>query len=217
MKETVNNFIADKFGTSEVKPVGFNALAQPKAFAQDLGNFVYQLHQLEATGAESPALMLPVIEAEFLTLLDQMKRIAPVEGLRLYWDKASKNPWTKPAVVLHGDLNLDTVWKMADKFSGVAETTASIVGDPACDLTIAWEIFDEKQRKIFFSAAEADKATVIRARVWAIYKAMKIITLPILISLYWRVMFFSESMKSSVLAQSQTFIRRNENGLPSFI
>lgn len=173
MKETVNNFIADKFGTSEVKPVGFNALAQPKAFAQDLGNFVYQLHQLEATGAESPALMLPVIEAEFLTLLDQMKRIAPVEGLRLYWDKASKNPWTKPAVVLHGDLNLDTVRKMADKFSGVAETTASIVGDPACDLTIAWEIFDEKQRKIFFSAAEADKATVIRARVWAIYKAMK--------------------------------------------
>ena len=55
----------------------------------------------------------------------------------------------------------------------LAETTASIVGDPACDLTIAWEIFDEKQRKIFFSAAEADKATVIRARVWAIYKAMK--------------------------------------------
>lgn len=90
MKETVNNFIADKFGTSEVCPVGFDPLAQPKAFAQDLGNFVYQLHQLEATGAENPALMLPVIEAEFLTLLDQMKRIAPVEGLRLYWDKASK-------------------------------------------------------------------------------------------------------------------------------
>ncbi|WP_459790173.1 protein kinase family protein, partial [Lactococcus garvieae] len=106
MKETVNNFIADKFGASEVCPVGFDPLAQPKAFAQDLGNFVYQLHQLEATGAENPALMLSVIEAEFLTLLDQMKRIAPVEGLRLYWDKASKNPWTKPAVVLHGELNL---------------------------------------------------------------------------------------------------------------
>ena len=47
------------------------------------------------------------------------------------------------------------------------------MGDPASDLTIAWEIFDEKQRKIFFSAVEADKATVIRARVWAVYKAMK--------------------------------------------
>ncbi|WP_308003628.1 hypothetical protein [uncultured Lactococcus sp.] len=173
MKETVNHFIADKFGTREAIPVGFNALAQPKAFAQDLGNFVYQLHQLEAMGTEQPSLMLPIIEAEFLTLLDQMKRIAPIEGLRLYWDKASKNPWTKPAVVLHGSLNLDTVWTTSDKFSGVAETASSLVGDPACDLTIAWEIFDEKQRKIFFSAAETDKATVIRARVWALYKAMK--------------------------------------------
>lgn len=173
MKETVNNFIANKFGIIESEPVGFKTLAQPKAFAQDLGNFVYQLHQLEATGAESPALMLPIIEAEFLTLLDQMKRVAPIEGLHLYWDKASKNLWTKPAVILHGDINLNTVRKQMDKFSGVAKTASSLVGDPAWDLTIAWEIFDEKQRKIFFSAAEADKATVIRARVWAIYKAMK--------------------------------------------
>lgn len=173
MKETVNQFIRDRFHDKERTPVGFNRLAEPKAFAQDLGNFIYQLHKLDATGIQGAELMLPVIEAEFFTLLDQMKRVVPVEDLRMYWEKAGRNPWTKSPVVLHGNLNLETVWVTKDKFSGVVETEVLIVGDPASDLTIAWEIFDEKQRKIFFSAAEADKATVIRARVWAVYKAMK--------------------------------------------
>ena len=50
MKETVNQFIRDRFHDKERTPVGFNRLAEPKAFAQDLGNFIYQLHKLDATG-----------------------------------------------------------------------------------------------------------------------------------------------------------------------
>ncbi|EKF51013.1 phosphotransferase [Lactococcus garvieae] len=173
MKETVNKFIAARTSKDEFVAVGFNALARPKEFAQDLGNFIYQLHKLDHTGAESIELTLPVIEAEFFTLLDQMKRIAPVEELRMYWNKASKNPWSKAPVTLHGNLNLETVWVAQDKFAGAVEVEEVRVGDPAIDLTIAWEIFDDKQRKIFFSAVEADKATVVRARVWAVYKAMK--------------------------------------------
>ena len=46
------------------------------------------------------------------------------------------------------------------------------IGDPACDLTIAWTFFKNKSREIFKSALSLDSDTWTRARGWALWKAL---------------------------------------------
>ncbi len=50
------------------------------------------------------------------------------------------------------------------------------IGDPACDLLVAWEMFDAAGRESFRSALAVDDATWARGRGWALSTA--IIALP---------------------------------------
>jgi len=46
------------------------------------------------------------------------------------------------------------------------------VGDPACDLMIAWEIFSGESRDVFRTALDVDDATWARGRGWALSQAL---------------------------------------------
>jgi aminoglycoside phosphotransferase (APT) family kinase protein len=46
------------------------------------------------------------------------------------------------------------------------------VGDPACDLTIAWTRFSGTGRAAFRRAIGADRGAWARARGWALWKAL---------------------------------------------
>jgi aminoglycoside phosphotransferase (APT) family kinase protein len=46
------------------------------------------------------------------------------------------------------------------------------VGDPACDLVIAWTFLNKESRKIFRSKLRLDQDTWTRARGWALWKAL---------------------------------------------
>ena len=46
------------------------------------------------------------------------------------------------------------------------------IGDPACDLVIAWNVFDAKSRTIFKKAFNYNDATWHRAQGWALWKAL---------------------------------------------
>jgi hypothetical protein len=54
----------------------------------------------------------------------------------------------------------------------------SAVGDPACDLTLAWTVFDGESRQRFMRAVLVDDDTWARARGWALWKA--VVALPTL-------------------------------------
>jgi aminoglycoside phosphotransferase (APT) family kinase protein len=45
------------------------------------------------------------------------------------------------------------------------------VGDPACDLAIAWTFLDTQTRPVFRSALRVDEGTWRRGRGWALWKA----------------------------------------------
>ena len=45
------------------------------------------------------------------------------------------------------------------------------VGDPACDLVMYWNFFDEKSKKVFKLNLNLDENTWNRARGWALWKA----------------------------------------------
>ena len=47
------------------------------------------------------------------------------------------------------------------------------IGDPACDLAIAWTDFDKQTRQIFHNSLEnIDEDTWNRGRAWALWKAL---------------------------------------------
>jgi aminoglycoside phosphotransferase (APT) family kinase protein len=57
------------------------------------------------------------------------------------------------------------------KLSAVIDFGGAAVGDPACDLVIAWTYLSGKARKIFISKMDMDTDTWLRARAWALWKA----------------------------------------------
>ncbi len=46
------------------------------------------------------------------------------------------------------------------------------VGDPACDLVIAWTLFKDKSRDIFRQTLNVDNGTWLRGCAWALWKAV---------------------------------------------
>ena len=46
------------------------------------------------------------------------------------------------------------------------------IGDPACDLAIAWTFFKKESRNTFRTTLSLDDATWRRARGWALWKAL---------------------------------------------
>ena len=46
------------------------------------------------------------------------------------------------------------------------------VGDPSCDLAIAWTLFEGESRDAFRACLRPDDATWTRGRGWALWKAL---------------------------------------------
>jgi aminoglycoside phosphotransferase (APT) family kinase protein len=46
------------------------------------------------------------------------------------------------------------------------------VGDPACDLIVAWNLFSSEARDVFRAALKIDDATWVRGRGWALSVAL---------------------------------------------
>ena len=46
------------------------------------------------------------------------------------------------------------------------------MGDPSCDLAIAWTLFEGESREAFRTALQPDDATWARGRGWVLWKAL---------------------------------------------
>jgi aminoglycoside phosphotransferase (APT) family kinase protein len=96
--------------------------------------------------------------------------IDAVQALAL-WDKACETKWDKQPVWIHGDFAIGNILIDSGKLSAVIDFGGAAVGDPACDLVIAWTYLSGKAREIFISKMDMDGDTWLRARGWALWKA----------------------------------------------
>jgi aminoglycoside phosphotransferase (APT) family kinase protein len=62
------------------------------------------------------------------------------------------------------------------RLAGVIDFGAAGVGDPACDLMVAWNVLPVEARQSFRDAVGMDEATWLRGRGWALAQA--VIALP---------------------------------------
>ncbi len=87
------------------------------------------------------------------------------------WEKACQTRWDNPPVWIHGDFAIGNMLIHNHKLSAIIDFGGMAIGDPACDLVIAWTFLSGKSREIFIQEMALDDNTWLRARAWALWKA----------------------------------------------
>jgi aminoglycoside phosphotransferase (APT) family kinase protein len=148
--------------------------------ATDLAQFVAALQRIDPTGGPAPG------EHNFfrgvpLGMRDEGTRaaIASLSGridagaVTVAWDEALQAPeWERPPVWIHGDLDARNLLVEEGRLSGVIDWGGLGVGDPACDVMIAWKVLSADTRDSFRTALSVDEATWARSRGWALSQAL---------------------------------------------
>jgi aminoglycoside phosphotransferase (APT) family kinase protein len=105
--------------------------------------------------------------------------IADADAAREVWDRAVAAPvWRGAPRWLHGDLHPANVVVRDGMLAGVIDFGDMCSGDPATDLSAAWILLPAGAASRFFDAyAQADDATITRARGWAVLRALNLIAI----------------------------------------
>lgn len=89
------------------------------------------------------------------------------------WERAlAAPPWEGPPVWHHGDLDARNWLVRNGRISGVIDWGSMGVGDPACDVMVAWKLHSPAARDAFREALPTDDATWDRARGWVLSQAV---------------------------------------------
>jgi aminoglycoside phosphotransferase (APT) family kinase protein len=88
------------------------------------------------------------------------------------WESALAAPWHGPPVWVHGDVTATNLLVVDGRLAGVLDVGCIAVGDPACDLAIAWTLFHGDSRQAFRDRLAVDDETWARGRGWALWKAL---------------------------------------------
>ena len=89
------------------------------------------------------------------------------------WDAALSNPeWKRPPVWVHGDLDARNLLVENGRITAVIDFGGLGVGDPACDVMVAWKVRSADTRDAFRRGLSVDAATWTRARGWALSQAV---------------------------------------------
>ena len=101
----------------------------------------------------------------------QLHDVIDLEKAKALWEKACQTRWHKPPVWIHGDVAIGNILLKHDQLSAIIDWGGMTMGDPACDVVIAWTYFHGKSREIFIREVGLDEDTWLRARAWALWKA----------------------------------------------
>src|SRR5205814_1511736 len=72
----------------------------------------------------------------------------------------------------HGDISPGNLLAVNGRLNAVIDFGLMAVGDPACDLSIAWTLFRGESRRAFRETLALDEATWARGRAWTLWKAL---------------------------------------------
>ncbi|MDO7882289.1 aminoglycoside phosphotransferase family protein [Antiquaquibacter soli] len=155
-----------------------------RALAADLAGVLVALRRADAAdgpaaGAHSFFRGAPpeYYDEETRRLLAELGGVVASEVLReaqRVWDAALESRWGQAPVWFHGDVAHGNLLVSDGRLSGLIDFGTSGVGDPACDLVMAWTYFDDDDRRLFVEAVDLDAGTWARARGWALWKALLI-------------------------------------------
>lgn len=161
----------------EGAPPAANA-AKSVALAQDLGQALTALRKAPTGPGPAPGQHnyhrggdVRIYDQDIRRALSQISNDVDASMVLKVWTSAGHSTWTQPPVWVHGDVACGNILTANGRLAGLIDFGCCAVGDPACDLTIAWTLFDGAARRAFKNSMNDDPATWARARGWAVWKA----------------------------------------------
>lgn len=139
--------------------------------AIDLGHFVAALQQIDPTDGppSQRGIPLALCDHETRTALNTLYGIIDINAATAAWETAMRVPeWNGPPVWIHGDLHPGNLLVKQGHISAVIDFGIAGVGDPACDMMVAWTLLSRETRDLFRAVVQADDATWARGRGWAL-------------------------------------------------
>jgi aminoglycoside phosphotransferase (APT) family kinase protein len=149
-------------------------------FARDLAGFLVALQRMDPSGGPAAGAHCFHRGAPPQFYDAQTQEAIAALGSRIdgptateAWTAALAATYDGPPVWFHGDIASGNLL-LDDRgdLSAVIDFGTSGVGDPACDLVIAWTLLEGDSRAEFRRLAPADDAMWARARGWALWKAL---------------------------------------------
>ena len=154
-------------------------IEDPVRFAEDLAEFLRSLwsvdpHEGPRAGVHSFFRGCPPAhyDDETRAALARLDDRVDAGRATAVWDAALAATWTGAPVWFHGDVANGNLLVRDGVLSAVIDFGTSGVGDPACDLVIAWTFFSGDARTAFRDAVDQDADTWARARGWTLWKAL---------------------------------------------
>ena len=147
--------------------------------AVDLSRFLTALYKIDITDGPKAGEHnfyrggnLLVYENETLGALKSLKSKLDANLCRRIWDAGAGTNWNHNHVWVHGDISPGNLIIFGGRLSAVIDFGLLSVGDPSCDLAIAWTYFDRDSRKYFREGLPIDDDAWKRGRSWALWKAL---------------------------------------------
>jgi aminoglycoside phosphotransferase (APT) family kinase protein len=164
----------------EGEPATREKIAEPGQAAADLAVFVAALQRVDPADGPPPGehnswrgVPLVTRDEETRAAIASLGAAIDADAVTTAWEAALNAPeWERAPVWIHGDLDARNLLAEHGRLTAVIDFGCLGVGDPACDVMVAWKVPSANTRGIFRTALSVDDATWARARGWVLSQAL---------------------------------------------
>ena len=161
------------------EPATVERIVDLSRFATDLADFLVALYRIDPAGGPAPGAhsffrggSLFTYDAETRAAIAALDNQIDAQAATAVWEAALAASWTGSPVWVHGDVAAANLLVADGRLVAILDFGCSAVGDPACDLTIAWTFLFDASREAFRDRLRLDDASWARGRGWALWKAL---------------------------------------------
>jgi len=161
------------------EPASADRIADPVRFAIDLAGFLTALRSIDPTGGPRPGKhnwfrggTLRTYDAQVQEALAQLDGRIDTGLAREIWQGALDARGDGVEAWFHGDVAEGNLLLSEGQLTAVIDFGTCGVGDPACDLAIAWTLLTAEGRQAFRERLAVGPAEWARGRGWALWKTL---------------------------------------------
>jgi aminoglycoside phosphotransferase (APT) family kinase protein len=161
------------------EPASAGRIGDPVRFAVDLAGFLTALRSIDPAGGPRPGKhnwfrggTLRTYDGKTQNALGELDGHVDTGLAREIWNSALDARWDGAESWFHGDVAEGNLLLNDGQLAAVIDFGTCGVGDPACDLAIAWTLLTAEGRQAFRERLPAGEAAWARGRGWALWKTL---------------------------------------------